>query len=126
MRGHRVIAKGNEGNRSRTDATWSLIVVKRNQCHALPTRGAALDLWLEVNGVRHQNGSTQTMVFGVAYLISYLSRFMTLHPGDIISTGTPPGVALGMATPRYLRAGDEVRLGIDGLGEQRQRVVASE
>jgi 2-keto-4-pentenoate hydratase/2-oxohepta-3-ene-1,7-dioic acid hydratase in catechol pathway len=83
-----------------------------------------LHLWLEVNGQRFQNGSTKTMVFGVAYLISYLSRFMTLHPGDIISTGTPPGVALGMAVPRYLQAGDEVRLGIDGLGEQRQRVVA--
>lgn len=84
-----------------------------------------LHLWLEVNGVRYQNGSTKTMVFGVAYLISYLSRFMTLHPGDVISTGTPPGVALGMATPRYLRAGDEVRLGIDGLGEQKQHVVAT-
>jgi 2-keto-4-pentenoate hydratase/2-oxohepta-3-ene-1,7-dioic acid hydratase in catechol pathway len=82
-----------------------------------------LPLWLEVNGVRYQNGSTKTMVFGVAFLISYLSQFMTLHPGDIISTGTPPGVALGMSTPRYLKAGDQIRLGVEGLGEQRQTVV---
>lgn len=84
-----------------------------------------LRLWLEVNGERHQNGSTRTMVFGVEYLVSYLSRYMTLESGDIISTGTPPGVALGMATPLYLRAGDVMCLGIEGLGEQRQEVIAS-
>ena len=83
----------------------------------------ALDMWLDVNGTRRQRGSTRTMVFGVPFLISYLSRFMSLHPGDIISTGTPPGVGLGYKPPVYLREGDEVRLGITGLGEQRQRVV---
>ncbi len=82
-----------------------------------------LKLWLEVNGKRLQDGSTATMVYGVAFLVSYLSRFMTLHPGDIISTGTPPGVGLGMKPPRYLKAGDVMTLGIEGLGEQRQEVV---
>jgi 2-keto-4-pentenoate hydratase/2-oxohepta-3-ene-1,7-dioic acid hydratase in catechol pathway len=85
-----------------------------------------LNLWLEVDGKRYQNGSTKTMVFKVAHLVSYLSQFMTLHPGDIISTGTPPGVGLGQKPPVYLRAGNQIRLGIDGLGEQRQRVVSSE
>lgn len=84
----------------------------------------ALHLWLEVDGHRYQDGSTSTMVFGVAYLVSYLSRFMSLQPGDIISTGTPPGVGLGQKPPTYLRAGNVMRLGIDGLGEQRQRVVS--
>lgn len=84
----------------------------------------ALGMWLEVNGKRFQNGSTRTMVFGVAALVSYISRFMTLHPGDLISTGTPPGVGLGQKPPLYLKPGDEMRLGIDGLGEQRQRVHA--
>ncbi len=84
----------------------------------------ALDLWLEVDGNRYQDGNTSTMVFNVAYLVSYLSRFMSLHPGDIISTGTPPGVGHGMKPPVYLRDGNEVRLGVQGLGEQRQRVVA--
>ena len=83
----------------------------------------SLDLWLEVDGQRYQNGSTATMVFGVAFLVSYLSRFMSLQPGDIISTGTPPGVGHGMKPPVYLRAGNEMRLGVEGLGEQRQRVV---
>src|SRR5207302_6857 len=69
-----------------------------------------LDLWLELNGRRVQNGNTRTMVFGVAALVSYLSRFMTLYPGDLISTGTPPGVGLGMKPPLYLKAGDELRL----------------
>lgn len=82
-----------------------------------------LRLWLEVNGKMRQNGNTKTMIFGMAQLISYVSRFMTLLPGDVITTGTPPGVAMGMKTPRYLKAGDVVRLGIDGLGEQRQEVV---
>ena len=83
----------------------------------------ALGLWLEVDGHRYQNGSTATMVFGVAHLISYLSRFMSLQPGDIISTGTPPGVGLGQKPPVYLRAGNVMRLGVEGLGEQRQAVV---
>jgi 2-keto-4-pentenoate hydratase/2-oxohepta-3-ene-1,7-dioic acid hydratase in catechol pathway len=83
----------------------------------------ALNLWLEVDGHRYQNGSTATMVFGVAHLISYLSRFMSLQPGDIISTGTPPGVGLGQKPPVYLRPGNVVRLGVEGLGEQRQTVV---
>lgn len=82
-----------------------------------------LDLWLEVDGQRFQNGSTRTMVFGVPMLVSFISRFMSLQPGDVITTGTPPGVGMGQKPPRYLRAGNEVRLGIDGLGEQRQRVV---
>ena len=82
-----------------------------------------LNLWLEVDGHRYQNGSTATMVFGVAHLISYLSRFMSLQPGDIISTGTPPGVGLGQKPPVYLRPGNIIRLGVQGLGEQRQTVV---
>jgi len=84
----------------------------------------ALGMWLTVNGQSRQNGSTRTMVYGVAHLVSYLSQFFTLHPGDIISTGTPPGVGLGMKPPQYLRAGDVVELGIEGLGHQRQDVVA--
>lgn len=83
-----------------------------------------LALWLEVDGKRYQDGSTRTMVYGVAYLVSYLSQFMTLHPGDIISTGTPPGVGMGQKPPVYLRAGQTMRLGIDGLGEQNQAIVA--
>ena len=83
----------------------------------------ALHLWLEVDGHRYQNGSTSTMVFGVAHLVSYLSRFMSLQPGDVVSTGTPPGVGLGQKPPVYLRAGQTMRLGIEGLGEQRQRTV---
>jgi 2,4-diketo-3-deoxy-L-fuconate hydrolase len=79
-----------------------------------------LGMWLEVNGKRFQNGSTSTMVFGVQHLVSYISRFMTLLPGDVISSGTPPGVGLGQKPPVYLVAGDVMRLGIEGLGEQRQ------
>jgi len=81
-----------------------------------------LDLWLEVDGHRYQNGNTRTMVFGVAHLVSYISRFMSLQPGDIISSGTPPGVGLGLKPPVYLRAGQQVRLGISGLGIQQQMV----
>jgi len=84
----------------------------------------ALSLWLDLNGERCQSGSTQTMVFGVAQLVSYISRFMTLHPGDLVSTGTPPGVGSGRKPPRFLKPGDEMRLGVSGLGEQRQRVHA--
>lgn len=83
----------------------------------------ALPMWLEVNGHRYQNGSTATMVYGVRYLVSYLSRFMSLQPGDIISTGTPPGVGLGQKPQVYLKAGDVVTLGIEGLGSQRQNVI---
>ncbi len=84
----------------------------------------ALKMWLKVNGKTMQDGSTRTMVYGVKYLVSYLSQFMTLHPGDVISTGTPPGVGLGMKPPRYLKAGEVVELGIEGLGSQRQDVIA--
>lgn len=84
----------------------------------------ALGMWLEVNGHRYQDGSSATMVYRIPYLISYLSRFMTLEPGDVISTGTPPGVGLGQKPPRYLKAGDVMELSIEGLGVQRQRVVA--
>ncbi|HEY0297265.1 MAG TPA: fumarylacetoacetate hydrolase family protein [Bordetella sp.] len=83
----------------------------------------ALPLWLEVNGKRYQDGNTRTMVFGVKTLVSYVSRFMSLMPGDIISTGTPPGVGMGQKPPVFLKAGDVMRLGIDGLGEQRQALV---
>ena len=82
-----------------------------------------LHLWLEVDGVRRQDGTTRTMIFGVAELVSYLSRHMSLHPGDIICTGTPAGVGLGLKPPRYLQPGNVVHLGIDGLGEQRQEVI---
>ncbi|PSM20236.1 MULTISPECIES: fumarylacetoacetate hydrolase family protein [Nitratireductor] len=84
----------------------------------------ALPMWLELNGERVQDGSTATMIFGVAELVSYVSQFMSLQPGDVISTGTPPGVGLGMTPQRFLRGGDVMRLGIEGLGEQRQRVTA--
>jgi len=83
-----------------------------------------LRMWLEVDGHRYQNGSTRTMVFGVAYLISYVSRFMSLRTGDIISTGTPPGVGFGLKPPVYLRPGNRMQLGIVGLGQQNQEVVA--
>lgn len=85
-----------------------------------------LSMWLTVNGTSMQDGSSNTMVYGVAYLVSYLSQFMTLHPGDIISTGTPPGVGMGMTPPVYLKAGDVVELGIEGLGTQRQTVKADD
>ena len=83
-----------------------------------------LSMWCRVNGESMQDGTTRTMVYGVAHLVSYLSQFFTLHPGDVISTGTPPGVGLGMKPPRFLKAGDVVTLGIEGLGEQRQDVLA--
>lgn len=85
---------------------------------------SALHLWLEVDGHRYQDGSTSTMIFKPAFLVSYLSRFMSLQAGDIISTGTPPGVGLGQKPPIYLRAGQTIRLGIDGLGTQTQHVKA--
>lgn len=84
----------------------------------------ALDIWLEVDGKRCQNGTTKTMIFDVKTIVSYVSRHMTLLPGDIIPTGTPPGVGLGMKPPKFLRPGNVMRLGISGLGEQRQEVVA--
>ena len=85
-----------------------------------------LPMWLKVNGETMQNGSSKTMVYGVAYLVSYLSQFMSLQPGDIISTGTPPGVGMGMKPPRYLKAGDVVELGIESLGTQKQSVRADD
>ena len=84
-----------------------------------------LGMWLDVNGHRYQNGSTRTMIFTVPHIVAYVSRFMSLQPGDVISTGTPPGVGLGLKPPSYLKAGDVVTLGVSGLGEQRQRCVAS-
>src|SRR5258706_3838480 len=84
----------------------------------------ALDMYLELNGQRMQTGNTKTMIFGVAFLVSYLSRFMKLEAGDVITTGTPPGVGSGMKPPRFLKPGETVRLGITGLGEQNQTVVA--
>nr|WP_064247573.1 fumarylacetoacetate hydrolase family protein [Rhizobium leguminosarum]OAP94463.1 2-hydroxyhepta-2,4-diene-1,7-dioate isomerase [Rhizobium leguminosarum] len=82
-----------------------------------------LGMWLTVNGQKMQNGSSKTMVYGVAFLVSYLSQFMSLHPGDVISTGTPPGVGMGLMPPRYLKNGDMVELGIEGLGTQKQTFV---
>jgi 2-keto-4-pentenoate hydratase/2-oxohepta-3-ene-1,7-dioic acid hydratase in catechol pathway len=82
-----------------------------------------LHLWLELNGKRVQDGSTSTMVYGVAFIVHYLSQFFTLMPGDIITTGTPPGVGMGMKPQRFLKPGDRMRIGIDGLGEQNQVVV---
>lgn len=87
------------------------------------TQPQKLGLWLDVNGQRLQTGNTKTMIFGVARLVSYLSQFMTLMPGDVITTGTPPGVGLGLKPPQYLKKGDVMTLGIAGLGEQRQVVV---
>lgn len=83
-----------------------------------------LGMWLKVNGQTMQDGSSKTMVYGVAHVVSYLSQFMSLHPGDVISTGTPPGVGMGQKPPRYLKAGDVVELGIEGLGSQKQTFVA--
>jgi len=84
----------------------------------------ALGMWLEVDGKRYQNGSTKTMVYGVAFLVAYLSKFFTLHPGDVISTGTPPGVGMGQKPQIYLKAGQTMKLGIDGLGTQTQLTIA--
>ncbi|MBR0552804.1 fumarylacetoacetate hydrolase family protein [Stakelama marina] len=88
------------------------------------TDPANLSMWLDVNGKRYQDGSTATMVYKPAFLVSYLSQFMTLHPGDVISTGTPPGVGMGQSPQVFLKDGDVMTLGIEGLGEQRQAVVA--
>ncbi|MBE1282105.1 MAG: 2-hydroxyhepta-2,4-diene-1,7-dioate isomerase [Rhodobacteraceae bacterium] len=85
-----------------------------------------LGMWLKVNGVMRQNGSTKTMVYGVAHCLSHLSQFMTLHPGDIISTGTPPGVGMGLKPQVYLKHGDKIELGVEGLGIQQQDVVDSD
>ena len=81
-------------------------------------------MWLKVNDHQYQNGNTKTMIFTVAHIVSYLSRFMSLHPGDIISTGTPPGVGMGQKPPVFLKPGDKIHLGIQGLGEQNQTVIA--
>ena len=82
-----------------------------------------LKMWLDVNGQRMQEGSTSTMVYSVNFLVSYLSQYMSLHPGDIISTGTPPGVGMGQKPPVYLKSGDKMKLGIEGLGEQNQKTI---
>ena len=87
------------------------------------TNPQRLDLWLDVNGEKRQRGNTKTMIFGCAILVSYISKFLTLLPGDIITTGTPPGVGAGMKPPSYLKPGDVMTLGVAGLGEQRARVV---
>ena len=84
----------------------------------------ALGLWTEVNGHRYQNGNTNTMVYGVQYLISYLSKFMSLHPGDVVATGTPPGVGMGQKPRVFLKPGDTMRLGVDGMGVQEQKLIA--
>jgi 2,4-diketo-3-deoxy-L-fuconate hydrolase len=86
----------------------------------------ALRLWLAVDGRRYQDSTTKNMVYGVAFLVSYISRFMSLHPGDVITTGTPPGVGMGQKPPVYLRAGQTVTLSVEGLGTQQQSVVADE
>ena len=83
-----------------------------------------LKMWLDLNGQRMQDGSTSTMVYGVNFIVSYLSQFMSLQPGDIISTGTPPGVGMGMKPQKFLKKGDELKLKIDNLGEQNSKVVA--
>ena len=83
-----------------------------------------LDMWLDVNGEKRQRGNTKTMIFGCEHLVWYCSQFLVMEPGDIIITGTPPGVGLGMKPPQFLKAGDVVTLGIDKLGEQRQKIVA--
>ena len=88
------------------------------------SRPQNLSIWLELNGKKMQNGNTKTMVFNIKELISYVSHYMTLYPGDILATGTPPGVGMGMKPPRYLKKGDEMKLGIDGLGTQIQKVVS--
>jgi 2-keto-4-pentenoate hydratase/2-oxohepta-3-ene-1,7-dioic acid hydratase in catechol pathway len=85
-----------------------------------------LTMWLKVNGHQYQNGNSQTMIFTVAHIVSYLSRFMSLHPGDVISTGTPPGVGMGQKPQVFLKPGDRIQLGIEGLGEQNQYVVADQ
>ena len=82
-----------------------------------------LTMWLDVNGERRQSGNTSTMIFPVTELVSYISRFLTLHPGDVIATGTPPGVAMGMTPPQWLQPGDDIRLSVESLGEQRHTVV---
>ncbi|HXT89473.1 MAG TPA: fumarylacetoacetate hydrolase family protein [Trebonia sp.] len=82
-----------------------------------------LSMWLDVNGVRRQTGSTKTMIFDAYFVVRYISQFMVLEPGDLINTGTPPGVGLGMKPPLYLAEGDVMTLGVQGLGSQRQRVI---
>ena len=88
------------------------------------TNAQNLNVWLDLNGKRQQDGNTRNMEFGILHLVSYISRHMSLQPGDIIATGTPPGVGMGQTPPVFLKPGDEMRLGIEGLGEQRQNVMA--
>ena len=104
----------------RPSARWGRVVVTPDEIKDVQ----GLGMWLDLNGQRMQTGSTKTMVFGVKTLISYISQFMILEPGDVITTGTPPGVGSGMKPPHFLKAGDVMTLGIDGLGQQTQNVVA--
>ena len=83
-----------------------------------------LQLWTEVNGERRQNSNTSDLIFGIDHIVSYVSHFMTLYPGDVIPTGTPSGVGAGFKPPKFLKAGDQMRLSVEGLGEQTQRLVA--
>ncbi|MGB6846565.1 MAG: fumarylacetoacetate hydrolase family protein, partial [Candidatus Acidiferrales bacterium] len=109
-----------KGKSADTFAPLGPFVATRDE---LPNAGS-LGMWLKVNGAMRQQGNTANMIFDVATLVSYVSEFMTLLPGDVISTGTPAGVGLGMKPPQYLRAGDVVELGVDGLGQSRQEVIA--
>jgi 2-keto-4-pentenoate hydratase/2-oxohepta-3-ene-1,7-dioic acid hydratase in catechol pathway len=108
-----------KGKSADTFAPFGPFVATRDELPAFQNLG----MWLKVNGEPRQKSSTANMIFDVPFLVAYVSEFMTLLPGDVISTGTPAGVAMGMATPAYLKAGDVVELGIDGLGSQRQRIV---
>ncbi len=108
-----------KGKSADTFAPFGPFVATRDEVPAFQNLG----MWLTVNGLARQKSSTANMIFDVPFLVAYVSEFMTLLPGDVISTGTPAGVAMGMATPAYLKAGDVVELGIDGLGSQRQRIV---
>jgi 2-keto-4-pentenoate hydratase/2-oxohepta-3-ene-1,7-dioic acid hydratase in catechol pathway len=108
-----------KGKSADTFALWGPFLASPEELHGLRN----LKMWLKVNGEIRQNSSTANMIFDVATLLSYVCEFMTLLPGDVISTGTPVGVGLGMKPPRYLKSGDVVELGIEGLGESRQRVV---
>jgi 2,4-diketo-3-deoxy-L-fuconate hydrolase len=109
-----------KGKSADTFAPFGPFVATRDEVTAFQNLG----MWLNVNGVSRQKSSTSNMIFDVPFLVAYVSEFMTLLPGDVISTGTPAGVAMGMETPAYLKEGDVVELGIDGLGTQRQRIVA--
>ena len=115
-----ILANGPKGKSCDTFGPIGPYLVTRDEV----TDPQNLKLWLEVNEKKMQDGSTSTMVYGVNFLISYLSQFMSLQSGDIISTGTPPGVGMGMKPPMYLKPGDRLKLGIEGLGEQNQKTIS--